>query len=259
MVSPRRIVASSFSALVLTGVAFAVQVRPAPLIQMNPLPPETRRDAAHDHEELILHAYTLRYQSAGDAQPLINSLLSPRGTVELQPGGNTLVIRDTSTALNRILPVLRSYDHAVQPVRVEILLVKASRVVVSPPVGHSDLPESLTRRLRQMLSFENFETQAQAQLSSQEGQVVTYDMGEDFEVNFRIGTVLDERRVKLYDFQVLRRINHKALGLLLHTHLNLYLDQTLSLGLARSEASREALLVVLTVHRGDTIRARPEP
>ena len=80
-----------------------------------------------DADELILHAYTLRYQQAIEAIPLIQPLLSARGTLELQPGGNTLVIRDTGPALARIVPVLRGFDHRSQPLKVEILIVRASR------------------------------------------------------------------------------------------------------------------------------------
>src|ERR1700688_951258 len=87
-----------------------------------------RREAT----ELALHAYALRYQQAIEAIPLIQPLLTGRGTLELQPGGNTLVIRDTVAALARIVPVLRGFDHPSQPLKVEILIVRASRTVVSP-------------------------------------------------------------------------------------------------------------------------------
>ena len=55
-------------------------------------------------EVLVLHAFTLKHQRASDAIPLVHPLLSERGTVELQPGDNTLVIRDSPGALARILP-----------------------------------------------------------------------------------------------------------------------------------------------------------
>src|SRR6201999_1823572 len=51
--------------------------------------------------EVVLQAYTLRHQRASDAVALVYPLLSRKGTVELQPGGNTLVIRDVQSALNR--------------------------------------------------------------------------------------------------------------------------------------------------------------
>jgi hypothetical protein len=209
--------------------------------------------------ELVLHAYTLRYQQAVGAVQLIQPLLTGRGTLELQPGGNTLVIRDTVAALARIVPVLRAFDHPAQPLKVEILIVRASRATAAPPVLRSDLPDSLTRRLRELLPYEIYELQAQAQLASQEGQAVAYDLGEDYAVSFRLGTLLEARPLRLGDFEVARRAGKSRAAVpLVHTTLNIYLDQTMSLGLARSEGSREALIIVLTVRRGEP-RPHPEP
>ena len=199
---------------------------------------------------LVLHAYTLKHQRASDAIPLVHPLLSERGTVELQPGDNTLVIRDTPGALARILPVLRSFDHAPRPLRVEIMIVKASRSAVSPPMNHSDLPEELTRRLRKILLYDNYDLEAQSLLQPVEGESVTYEIGEGYQVAFRLGTVLPDRRVRLTDFEIARRSPKRGPQELLHTNLNLWLDQTMSLGLAKSEGSREALMVVLTLRDG---------
>jgi hypothetical protein len=210
-------------------------------------------------DELVLHAYTLRYQQALEAIPLIQPLLSARGTLELQPGGNTLVLRDTPAALARIVPVLRGFDHPALPLRVEILIVKASRLTVSPSVARSDLPEALTRRLRELLPYEIYELQAQAQLASQEGQAVAYELGDDYVVSFRLGTLIAAQRIKLVNFEISRRAaNRKSAVPLVHTNLNLCLDQTMSLGLARSEGSRDALIIVVTVRRGEP-RPRAEP
>jgi len=212
-----------------------------------------------DSAELALHAYTLRYQQALDAIPLIQPLLTGRGTLELQPGGNTLVIRDTAAALARIVPVLHAFDHPAQPLKVEILIVRASRAVVSPQVSRSDLPEPLTRRLRELLPYEIYEMQAQANLASQEGQAVAYELGDDYVVSFRLGTLMDAKRIRLANFDVSRRAGKsKSTVPLVHTSLNLCLDQTMSLGLARSEGSRDALIIVVTVRHGDP-RPRGEP
>jgi hypothetical protein len=241
MVSVRRLVAIVASVVWTCGPAAALAIQP------------------HEPDELVLHAYTLRYQQASEAIPLIQPLLTGRGTLELQPGGNTLVLRDTPAALARIVPVLRGFDHPALPLRVEILIVKASRVTVSPSIARSDLPEALTRRLRELLPYEIYELQAQAQLASQEGQAVAYELGDDYAVSFRLGTLLGAQRIKLANFEISRRAGKsKSAAPLVHTSLNLCLDQTMSLGLARSEGSRDALIIVVTVRRGDP-RPRPEP
>ena len=200
--------------------------------------------------EVVLQAYTLRHQRASDAVALVYPLLSRKGTVELQPGGNTLVIRDVPSALSRIVPVLRKFDHAPRPMRLEVLIVRASRSAVSPQVRHSDLPEQLTKRLHDLLAYDNFEMQAQAQLGGAEGQPVIYDLGQEYKVSFRFGTLMDDQRVKLTSFRISRKGEGRPETNLLQTNLTLWCDQTISLGLAKSEASREALMVVLTLREG---------
>lgn len=210
--------------------------------------------------DLVLHAYTLKYRKASEALPLVSPLLSPRGTVELQPGTNTLVIRDTITTLGRIVPTLRSYDHPARPLTLELYIVRASRTAA--PGVRSDLPDSLTRRLRALLAYNVYAVQAQALLASFEGQAVTYAVSGDYEVSFRVGTVIAPGRVKLSDFRISRRGTASRSNvrggpqpqLLIHTNLSLQLDQTTSLGLARNENSPEALMVVLTLHQGEAGR-----
>lgn len=196
--------------------------------------------------DLVLHAYTMRYRQASDAISLVFPLLSQRGTVELQPATNTLVIRDSPAALGRIIPVLRSYDHPSRPLNLEIYIVRAIR---SPGAARSDLPEGLTKRMRALLPYDIYEVEAQAQLASREGQAVTYALGKEYEVSFRLGTLVDRQRIRLSNFRVLRRTEERRAGSpLIHTNLLLTLEQATTFGLARTEQSSEALMVVMTVH-----------
>lgn len=200
----------------------------------------------------VLHAYTLKHRRASDAISLVFPLLSQKGTVELQPATNTLVIRDSPAALGRIVPVLRNYDHPSRPLDLEIFIVRAYKSPVSggPPGVHSDLPAALTRRLRAMLPYDVYEVRAQALLGSREGQAVTYALGGEYEVSFRLGTLLEGQRIRLSDFRVLRRSEERRVGApLIHSNLVLTLEQTTSFGLARTEESREALMVVMTVRQ----------
>lgn len=229
---------------VFPACAFA-QVQPGPSLPSGP-------------GELVLHAYAFKHRQASDAVALVYPLLSKRGTVELQPSTNTLVIRDTSAALTRIVPALRSFDHPSRPLTLEIWIVRAERSPISGPPPHSDLPEAMTRKLRALLPYDVYEVQAQAQLASWEGQAVTYVLGGEYEVSFRLGTVLNERagdrRVRLSDFRIVRRAEEHRTAKLIHTNLNLPLAQTTSFGLARTEKSPEALMVLLTLREGAPAR-----
>jgi hypothetical protein len=201
--------------------------------------------------DVVTRAYTFKYQRASEAVIMVYPLLSPKGTVELQPGGNTLVIRDTQAAVQKIMPALRAYDHPARPLRLEVYVVRASRSLVSPQVQRSDLPEALTKRLRDMLAYDIFEVQAQAQLAGAEGQWVVYELGPDYKVSFRFGSLTQDRQVKLSNFRVARREEGRPEAELLHANVTLPIDHTTSLGFANKESSPEALMVVLTLREGE--------
>ena len=199
--------------------------------------------------ELVLHAFTLRHRTATEAIQLVSPMLTKRGTVELQPATNTLVIRDTPAALGQIIPALRDYDRPARPLSLDIYIVRAVRSPVGP--SQSDLPEPLTRRLRALLPYDSYHSQAQARLLSREGEAVTYALGGEYEVRFRLGTIVEGQRVRLSDFRIFRRSELRRTGAsLIHTNLILPLEQTTSFVLARHEASNEALMVVLTLRPG---------
>jgi len=209
--------------------------------------------------ELVLHAFTLRHRAATEAIQLVSPMLTKRGTVELQPSTNTLVIRDTPAALGQIIPALRRYDRASLPLTLDVFIVRATRSVVSGAPVQSDLPEPLTKRLRALLPYENFFGQAQARLSSREGEAVTYALGGEYEVSFRLGTIVEEQ-VRLSDFRISRIAEERRTGAsLIHTTLILPLEQTTSFVLARHEGSHEALMVVLNLREIAKQRPAQQP
>ena len=205
--------------------------------------------------DVEVSAYTFKYQQASEAVALVSPLLSPQGTVELQPAGNTLVIRDTRAAISRILPVLRNFDHRGQPLWLDVVVVRASRApAVSPQYQHSDLPDWLTKQLRDLLAYDIFEVQAQARLWGAEGQRVVYEVGPEYKVSFNFGTVQPDQRIKLLNFRIARRAEGRPEKEMLQSTIVLALDYPFSLGFAKNEASREALMLVLTCGRGEDRR-----
>ena len=86
-----------------------------------------------------------------------------------------------------------------------------------------------------------------AQLDQASEELLAYALGGEYEVRFRLGTIV-EQRVRLSSFRILRRGQERKP--LIHTNLILPLEQTTSFVLARTEESREALMVVLTLRQG---------
>jgi len=198
-------------------------------------------------EPLVTETYTLHHRPAADAIAVVQSLLSERGTVELQPQGNSLVLRDTRAVVRRALARLREYDQPLRQIRLEIQIVEAGDGSRSGPPGSPRLSDELVRRLRELLRFESFLLVAEAGLEMREGEHVVYQFGGDYRVEFELGVLTSNSQLRLGDFIVGRGPTSEA-RTLIHTNLNLMLGRPMVLGLAQTESSARALMVVLTSH-----------
>jgi hypothetical protein len=193
---------------------------------------------------LIVYHYVLRHQPAAEALHLVRPLLSPRGTVELQPRANKLVIRDSLAATGRIVPMLKAFDHPALALRLEVLLVEAGPAASDALATPEALPAGLMRGLRALFKYEDYRLLARASLEASEGEQVVSELADGYQVGFRFGTVLADRRLRLHDFRVSREVAASP-SEIIHTNLNLWLAQPFTLVLVRDEASRRALMVVL--------------
>ncbi len=208
--------------------------------------------------KIELYAYELQHQRADEAFVVIQPLLSPQGTIELRPRDNTLVIRDTRAALDKLVTALKAFDHPARRLEIEVTMVQATRATFSPLLADQALSPSLAARLKLMLPFSNYRVLASTVLHTREGEEVTYEIGEGFAVRFRSGVVrpmtgaaafgggegTEGQSLKLTGFRLSRR-NGDASKSLLSTSMTLLLDKPLALTLAGSEASSTALVVVL--------------
>jgi len=235
-------------ALPLAGASAAAQERPR----------EGQVSGVPRPSTFQVYAYTLRHKPAGDALVLIRPLLSKEGTIEIQPQTNTLVVRDTLAALGRIVPALRAYDRPPEDLRVEVMIVRAYSRPMPQGAGGS-LPSWLEERLRGLLRWDYYQVLAKSGVDTREGQEVSHEVGGLYGVSFEVGSLLQDERVKLDDFKIWRvdagsKGGAAGIGVgepLLEATLNLWLDKPKVLGLANSESSDHALMVVLTCQRSE--------
>jgi hypothetical protein len=190
------------------------------------------QSATETSPPLVVHAYTLENQPAVEAIGLIHPLLTKRGAIELQPGGNTLVIRDTAAVVRQAVELLEDFDHPT--------------LGAAEPEAGRGLSPALLARLRDLLRYQNYRLVADARIVAREAEEVAYRVGDDFRVSFRMGTLMADRRIKLHGFQVAHQLGNPEPKELIHTNLNLWLSKPMILGLAKEESSREALMVILT-------------
>ncbi len=185
--------------------------------------------------------FTLSHQAAAEAVSLVYPYLSDAGTVELRPGGNALVVRDSPEIVAKVALLLRDFDRPAQSMQLEIQIVSAG----SGAAGESGLSPDLVARLQTLLRYRSYRLVAASRVDASEGWDVVSALGPEYEVDFRLGLVGADRRIKLHGFRVLRREGDSEAKPLIHTNLNLVLDKPMVLGLARTESSERALMVVL--------------
>lgn len=214
--------------------------------QARPAPPAAAAATPAAAEELRLHAFTLEHQRASEALALVQPLLSPRGTVELQAAANTLVVRDSLSALSKVTAALRAFDHPARPLAFEIQLVRAGGGGISPQPPLPPLDPQLVARLERLFRYQGYRLLARARLDTREAEEVVYDIAGGYRVSFKLGIMVSDRRIKLSAFRIARRAEGEAEHELIHTAINLWRDQPLVLALARDEGSPSALLVVLS-------------
>jgi hypothetical protein len=107
-----------------------------------------------------------------------------------------------------------------------------------------ELPPDLVRRLRELLRYQAYRQLGRTSIELVEGEQVSRPVGSQYRVEFRLGGLEEDRRVKLLGFRIHRLpLSEEPL---IHTNLSLWLDQPMILGLARAEESERALMIVLS-------------
>jgi hypothetical protein len=162
-------------------------------------------------DEVVVHVYAMRHQSAGDALAVVEPLMSPSGRYEVNKRDNTLVLHDSEATIARILPVLVAFDHPVQPLEVEIWVTRASGSRISPPIAPQakGIPPDLVRSLTENLPYQDYALVGTSRVRAEEGEQMTFQLS-DYTVRFRLGTIHGElganhgdQRLRLEGFEVL--------------------------------------------------------
>jgi hypothetical protein len=209
--------------------------------------------AAQEAPRPAVHVHVLQHQRLDEAVQLVYRLLSEEGTVELRPGGSSLVIRDLPEAIERIVPILEDFDHPLRSVRLELKVVRAATGDGVEPAPQQ-LEEEVSAPLRELLRFDRFALLSRGAVTAREGEEVGLRLGGGYAVRFSLGMVMADERLRLRDFRLERGPGAGVANgadepepvRLVRTHLNLWLGEPMVLGLSRTEASDDALMVIVT-------------
>ncbi|MDA8017832.1 MAG: hypothetical protein MPN21_10335 [Thermoanaerobaculia bacterium] len=273
-VSLRRVRSGLFALLAALTLGLPTLPAPGQEEPTSPSEPTVQRGQSRSQDarrptasRLEVYVHSFRYRDASLAANMVRHKLSPRGTLEVQPSANTLVVRDIASILTRIKPELADFDRPPAEVRLELRVVKAGpRQVVSPPApGGPELPPEILDKLRSLLRYDSYRVLAEAAVSSLEGESVDYSLGPDYSVSFTVGSLMAQRRLHMEDFRIVERLSSdKGRGLdpkqLFHADLNLWMDRPFTLVLTRDDTRQEALLVAITGHVEEQMEgSSPDP
>jgi hypothetical protein len=215
--------------------------------------PQIREDGP-----LGLTVFTFRHQSASEALPTVRALLSPRGSVALDEGSNTLSVRDVGPRLTRIARMIAAIDHLSLPLAIDVQLIRAEIAQISPAMPTIGIAADLLQRLKQIFRYDSYALVARSRIDAREGESVTNDIGDGYRLTFRPGTVFEGGRLRLSGFAVTRRQAAGGDRDLVRTAVNLRRDQPFILGLTKDEGATRAILLALRYETVSEIAA-PAP
>jgi hypothetical protein len=195
--------------------------------------------------------FVLRYKRVEEATLLVRPLLSDSGSIVLQARINALTITDHPAALAAITQALSQFD---VPPRGYSIAVKMVRARADASAG--DLSREIGgigNKLREVFRFNDYALIDSAVLAGAEGDSVSYLLGGEYRLSFRIEPAGQGTTLRLAAFSLARERpvpgpgGRHIVSPLFRTTLNVGLNQTLVLGASKEEASKKALLLILLV------------
>jgi len=203
-------------------------------------------------------AYAVQFKSLADAAELVSPILTPQGTLTLQPRLKTLTVQDRVSVLGRVAALLQSFDVAPRNVEISMSLFLGTDRRAQE-AGRSIPPSSMTRDVRgiaetlgDFTKWNAYEPLGGRAVTGVEGGRVTVNLSDEYRVAYDIDTVRDQS-VKLTNF-VLQRVTKDADGKqvvqdVYSASVVLPVGRMLMLGAAQNPESKRALFL--------TLQARP--
>jgi hypothetical protein len=200
-------------------------------------------------------AYEVKFKSLADAAELISPILTPQGSVTLQPRLRALTVEDRVSVLDRIGSLLKSFDVAPRNVEIAMSLFlgtdrreqEAGRTV--PPAAMTTDVRGIAETLGDFTKWNAYEPLGGRAVT---GGRVTVNLSDEYRVSYDIETVRDQS-VKLTNF-VLQRITRgpddkERVQDVYKAGVVLPVGRMLMLGAAQNPESKRALFL--------TLQARP--
>ena len=200
-----------------------------------------------------VRAFPIQHRPVGEIALLVEPLLSPDGSMTIQPQFNLLTVQDSPAAIARVAKLVAEWD--VKPpsytVRVRVLL---GTTVPATPGPASPLIEGFGSELTKVFHFTSYQEVETVQIPAPVGTPVAGEAGGRYHLRFLVRTGAgDPERVQLAQFEVARREagvgGNDTFRSVLRTTVSLEVGQTAIVAAARSEGASQGLVLVLWAAR----------
>src|SRR5216684_1066071 len=190
--------------------------------------------AADTKAPLAVRSFTFKFKQADKAAAAIKPLLSPDGSMSIQPSTNSLVVTDRAENMKNVAKMIGDFDKEPQSFRLYVRIVGASRVAGTPkvPDGLKDVARKLA-----ILPYNSYEAVGEATVQGKEGDPGLVDMQTGYRADFKFGEydpASDSIAVKDLQISRLTGAQKDQLTSLLKTTLNLAIGQTYILGASKA-------------------------
>lgn len=197
-------------------------------------------EPAGDAKALNVKTFQFKFKDADKAAAIIKPLMSPEGSMSIQPTANALVVTDRADKMKAITDALASFDTPPHAVKLSLRLVGA---------GRSETPTKVPIEMREIgtklavLRYNAIEDLGNANVEGHEGQPTTIDLQNGYRVDFKFGEYdPSSDSIKLDDFR-LSKVDKEQLTQVYQATFNLKVGQTLMFGATKTAGQRAIFLV----------------
>jgi Bacterial type II/III secretion system short domain len=198
-------------------------------------------------DQVLTKAFTIKFKKVDEVATIVNSLLSDRGAVTMQPRLRTLVVQDYEKNLRQIEMAIAAFDVPPPAAEVSVKLVLASKNTEEASIS-SEIKNMA--RVAEVLKFNQYSLLDRGILQCEEGQNSVLSLAKDYQLSF-VADIIEEKNniIRLQNFQLKKRKKDsegkEIFVPLITVTINLRDAETLVLGASRFEESEKALLVFL--------------
>lgn len=172
--------------------------------------------AAEAPAKLDVRVFEIRHKVLADAAEIVGPLVSPEGSLTLQPRLRTMTVQDRADVLDRIAAAVASFD--VPPRNVEVTLTlflgsdrreaEAGRASRDPATARE--VRGVGETLGDFTKWSAYEPLGSQSIAVAEGAPVTANLSPDYRVVYEVESVDDRGVVKFRAFALQRAVRDPA-------------------------------------------------